>query len=174
MNRVLLVVLLFSSCLCACSKSNDIPAQVHNQAIIDNKIITDYLTSNGLPINNVDTVSLTTGVAAPSGVCYIVDTLGTGNDLITNSTQITVGYTGKILTTGATFAQTDNFHPSFVLGQVIRGWQLGIPASKIKKGGVVRLYIPSKYAYGPYAQPGIGLPANAVLFFNIKLYNITN
>jgi FKBP-type peptidyl-prolyl cis-trans isomerase FkpA len=178
MNRVLLIVLLFCGCLCSCSKSNDVAAQVQSQAAIDDKIITDYLKANGLPVNNVDTISTTTGVAAPSGVCYIVDTLGTGSNLLTSSTQITVGYTGRILTTGgvlgAVFAQTNNFHPSFVLGQVIRGWQLGLSKSKIQKGGVVRLYIPSRYAYGPYPQQTIGLPANAVLFFSIKLYNITN
>jgi FKBP-type peptidyl-prolyl cis-trans isomerase FkpA len=83
-----------------------------------------------------------------------------------------VGYTGRQLTSGKVFAQTNNFHPSYILGQVIRGWQLGIP--QIKKGGVIRLFVPSRYAYGPYAQPLTGLPANAVLDFDIKLYDITN
>jgi FKBP-type peptidyl-prolyl cis-trans isomerase FkpA len=162
MNRILLVLLLFSACLCACSKSNDIAAQVRAQGVIDDKIVTNYLTSNGLPINHVDT----------SGVCYVIDTLGTGNDLFTSSTQVTLGYTGRLLTTGKVFAQTDQFHPTFVLGSVIRGWQLGIP--KDKKGGTITLFIPSRYAYGPYAQPGIGLPANAILIFDIKLYDIIN
>ena len=96
--------------------------------------------------------------------------------MFTSSTQITVGYTGTLLKTGGVlgpvFAKTDNFHPSFVLGTVIRGWQLGIP--KDKKGGAITLYLPSKYAYGPFAQPNLGLPANAILIFNITLYNITN
>jgi FKBP-type peptidyl-prolyl cis-trans isomerase FkpA len=63
---------------------------------------------------------------------------------------------------------------------VIRGWQMGIPL--VKKGGIVRLLIPSRYAYGPNAQPQLGvtfglkdgLPANAVLDFDIQLYDITN
>jgi len=170
-------MLLFSACLCACSKSNDVAAQIKTQAAIDDKLIADYLTSAGLPINNVDTISLTTGVAGHSGICYIVDTVGTGNSLFTSSTQITVGYTGRILKAagpGAIFQQTNNFHPSFTLGEVIRGWQLGLAKSKVGVGGVVRLYIPSRYAYGPYAPPRVGLPANAVLFFSIKFYNITN
>lgn len=162
MNRILLVVLLFSACLGACKKSNDIAAQVKAQGVIDDKIINDYLTSKGLPVHHVDT----------TGVCYIIDTLGTGNVLFTNSTMVTLGYTGRQLTSGKVFAQTNNFHPSYILGQVIRGWQLGIP--QIKKGGVIRLFVPSRYAYGPYVQPLTGLPANAVLDFNIKLYDITN
>lgn len=162
MNRILLILLVFSACLGACNKATDVVAQVKAQAIIDDKIVTDYLNSKSLPINHIDT----------TGVCYIIDTLGVGNDLFTNSTLVTVGYTGRLLTTGAVVAQTDAFHPSYVLGQVIRGWQLGIP--KIKKGGTVTLFIPSRYAYGPYAQPQVNLPANAVLTFDIKLYNITN
>jgi FKBP-type peptidyl-prolyl cis-trans isomerase FkpA len=170
-------MLLFSACLYSCSKSNNVPAQIQAQGVIDNKLITDYLNSQNLPINNVDTISLTTGLAGHSGICYIIDTPGTGNDIITNSTQITVGYTGMYLTSGngtKTFTQTNNFHPTFILGSVIRGWQLGIPKSQIKKGGTVTLYIPSRYAYGPYPQANLGLPANAVLIFNITLYNITN
>jgi FKBP-type peptidyl-prolyl cis-trans isomerase FkpA len=83
-----------------------------------------------------------------------------------------VGDTGRLLTTGAVFTKTNQFHPSYILGNVILGWQLGIP--KIKNGGIVRLLIPSRYAYGPYPQAQIGLPANAVLDFDIELYNVTN
>lgn len=162
MNRILFVLLFFLACLSACNKTTDVAAQVKAQAVIDDNLISSYLNSKGLPINHVDT----------TGVCYIIDTLGVGNDLFTNSTSITVGYTGRLLTTGAIFAQTNSFHPSFVLGQVIKGWQLGIP--QIKKGGTVTLFIPSRYAYGPFAQPQVNLPANAVLTFDITLYNITN
>ena len=78
------------------------------------------------------------------------------------------------------FAKTDNIHPSYRLSEVIRGWRVGIP--QIKKGGVVRLLLPSRYAYGPFAQPELGkaygltdgLPASAVLDFDITLYDIVN
>ena len=162
MNRILLILLFCFACLSGCKKSDDVVAQVRAQAVTDDKIITDYLSSKGLTASTVDT----------TGVRYIIDTLGTGTDLFTNSTQITVGYTGTLLTTGAVFAETNNFHPTYVLGQVIRGWQLGIP--KINKGGTITLFLPSRYAYGPYAQPQVNLPANAVLIFKINLYNITN
>jgi FKBP-type peptidyl-prolyl cis-trans isomerase FkpA len=168
MNRILLILLLFTACLSACVKSADVVAQVNAQAIIDGKIISAYLKSNNLPEQHVDT----------TGVCYIINSPGTGNDLYTNSTQVTIGYTGQQLTAnetlGPVFAQTNNFHPSFVLGSVIRGWQLGIEDTKIQTGGTITLYLPSRYAYGPFPQPDIGLPANAVLVFQITVYSVTN
>jgi len=162
MKRTLLFLLLVAGCITACKKSNEVVAQVRAQAAIDNKLIDSYLATNGLAALRVDTTD----------VRYIIDTPGSGTALITNSTQITVGYDAKLLTTGKLFAHTDNFHPTYVLGQTMRGWQLGIP--KIKKNGTITLFVPSRYAYGPYPQPDIGLPANAVLIFDIKLYNITN
>lgn len=165
MNRLLVLLLLLMAGLGACKKSADPLVQYKIQAGIDDKIISDYVAAH--PEDSAKRIDT-------SGVYYIVKTGegGAGNDLFTSSTTITVGFTGQILTTGYTFAQTSNFHPSYTLGSVIRGWQLGIP--EIKKGGKVRLLVPSRYAYGPYAQDSIHLPANSVLDFNIQLYNITN
>jgi FKBP-type peptidyl-prolyl cis-trans isomerase FkpA len=76
---------------------------------------------------------------------------GSGNDLFTNSTRITIDYTSRKLLTGEVFANSNDFHPSFALGEVLRAWKLGIP--KIKKGGTIRIIAASRYAYGPYDQP---------------------
>ena len=95
--------------------------------------------------------------------------------LYSSSTTITVGYTGRCIksaTVDSAFIKTAAFHPSFTLGQVIRGWSLCIP--KCKKGGSIRIIMASRYAYGPYAQPVLGLPANAVLDFDISLYDVVN
>ncbi|WP_413669792.1 FKBP-type peptidyl-prolyl cis-trans isomerase [Mucilaginibacter sp. Mucisp86] len=166
MNRILIVLLLLGVIAGGCVKSSVDPmVQYNKQKEIDDNIIKDYLAANtSLKAKRVDT----------TGVYYIVNDgeEGTGNVLYTNSTQVTVGFTGKILTSGFVFAQTDQFHPTYVLGNVIKGWQLGIP--QIKPGGKVRLLIPSRYAYGPYAQDSIHLPANSVLDFQIQLYNVTN
>ncbi len=59
---------------------------------------------------------------------------------------------------------------SFKLGGVITGWQVGIPL--IQKGGKIRLFIPSGFAYGCEGQGPI--PANAVLDFDIELIDATN
>ncbi|QEC77890.1 FKBP-type peptidyl-prolyl cis-trans isomerase [Mucilaginibacter ginsenosidivorax] len=165
MNRLLVLLLVLMAGLGACKKSVDPMVQYNIQKDIDDKIIKDYVAAH--PQDSAKKIDTT-------GVYYIIKTGegGSGNDLYTSSTTITVGFTGQILTTGYTFAQTNNFHPSYTLGSVIRGWQLGVP--QIKKGGKVRLLIPSRYAYGPYAQDSIHLPANSVLDFNIQLYNVTN
>ncbi|MES2112824.1 MAG: FKBP-type peptidyl-prolyl cis-trans isomerase [Bacteroidota bacterium] len=168
MNRILLFLLLLSACFAGCKKDNNVKTQIKVQLAVDSKIISDYLTAHSITAKQVDSAGV------PLGIYYVVDTLGSEDVVITSSTKITVGYTGTLLTTGTRFTSTDNFHPSLILGQTIKGWQYGISASKVKLGGVIRLFIPSHYAYGPFPQPVLGLPANAVLIFNIKFYNITN
>jgi FKBP-type peptidyl-prolyl cis-trans isomerase FkpA len=150
-----------------CGKTQSGLAQYRAQAAIDDKIVANYIAQNNL-------TGVAKRVSDTCGVYYMVIDSGQGTNLYTLSTQVTVSYVGKLLSTGRVFGRTDssNFTPSYQLGQTILGWQLGIP--KIQKGGEVRLLVPSRYAYGPYAQSQLGLPANAILDFDIKLYNITN
>ena len=168
MGRILLIVVL-CGCLAACSKS-DIPvagAISPQQLAADTVLIRSYINSSNATGFLPD---VSNGVA--TGVYYKIDTLGTGNALFTSSTLVTGGYQGSVMGSSTIFAQTSNFHPSFSYGQMILGWQYGI--RHIKTGGTVRLLIPSGYAYGPYPQSTLGLPANAILDFTIKLYNISN
>lgn len=166
MNRTLLVLLFLIVSFAACQKSATDPLVQYNaQKAIDDTLVKKYLEANpGLGAKRIDT----------SGVFYIINPgeEGVGNDLFTNSTQVTVGYTAQILTTGVVVAQTNEFHPSFQLGNVIRGWQLGIPL--MKKNGKIRLIVPSRYAYGPFDQDSIHLPKNSVMDFHIQLYNVIN
>lgn len=163
MNRALLILLLAVIGLSSCKKGVDVVAEVRDQGVKDEKIIQDFIVANNLTTaTRIDT----------TGVFYVVVAPGTGNDLYTNSTRVTVNYTGRKIATGEVFAQSNNFNPSYTLGEVIRGWRLGIP--QIKKGGKVRLLIPSRYAYGPFEQPILGLPANSVLDFDIELLDVTN
>ncbi len=166
MNRILLFLLLFSACLTACKKSTTAEEKIRAQLAIDNNIITNYLSAHSLTAKVVDSAGVSTGIY------YIINEQGTGDDLYTAATQVTVGYTATLLTTGKQVVSTDTFHPSYALGGTLRGWQFGIP--NVKKGGTITLYVPSHYAYGPYPQPTLGLPANAILIFKITVYNITN
>jgi FKBP-type peptidyl-prolyl cis-trans isomerase FkpA len=179
MSRVLFIFLFFCSFLAACQKSTDSAlAGAKAQAVIDDKIISNYLAQNpGLIAKRIDT----------TGVYYIIKQTGTVSALFTNSTQVTVADTGRLLYdpgkktyTGQVFTQTNDFHPSYILSTVIKGWQLGIP--KCQTGGIVRILMPSRYAYGPNAQPNLGpqvgltggLPANAVLDFDVALFAVSN
>lgn len=169
----LLTAIIF--CVAACKKSEVFgPAQYKAQAAVDDKIISEYLAQYGLSsqfkhVQNTDTI----------GVFYRVVDSGANNTLYTNSTQITVGDTGRILTlaarNGQVFYETDAFHPTYTLGQLIKGWQLGVP--EVGSGGEVEVIMASRYAYGHYPQPQVGpngLPANAILDFYIRLYDVTN
>jgi len=164
MNRLLLIGLLLCFCAAACQKETTDAELAQIQLGKDTVIIKNYLIANGLASKAIRDKA--------TGEYYIIDTLGTGNVLFTSSTLITVGYTGTVLDSARVFAQTSNFHPSFALGSTIQGWQIGIP--HIKKGGVIRLFVPSGYAYGPYEQPQLGLKKNSILDFTIKLYDIAN
>ena len=172
MTRILLVIALFYvCCTVACTKSSLYgPEQYAAQKKIDDSIVSNYIRSNSLEgkfkhVQNNDTI----------GVYYMVIDTGSANTLFTTSTQVTVGDTGRYINKDLTetqFYETNSFHPSYTLASVILGWQLGIPMGTA--GGEIRLLIPSRYAYGHYAQSGLGLPANAILDFSIRIYSVTN
>jgi FKBP-type peptidyl-prolyl cis-trans isomerase len=84
----------------------------------------------------------------------------------TANSKVFVTYTGKLLN-GRLFDQATS-PVSFYLGQVIEGWQMGIPL--IKKGGRIKLLIPSSYGYGCNGYSTI--PGDAVLFFDVTLTDV--
>jgi FKBP-type peptidyl-prolyl cis-trans isomerase FkpA len=173
MNRILLVIALFYvCCTVACTKSSLYgPTQYAAQKKIDDSIVSNYIRVNGLEgkfkhVQNNDTI----------GVYYMVIDTGSANTLFTTSTQVTVGDTGRYINKNGTsetqFYETNSFHPSYTLANVILGWQLGIPEGTA--GGEIRLLIPSRYAYGHYPQQALGLPGDAILDFSIRIYSVTN
>jgi peptidylprolyl isomerase len=79
---------------------------------------------------------------------------------------VTVHYTGWLLD-GKQFDSSFGGEPiTFPLGNVIKGWQEGIPG--MKPGGVRRLKIPAELAYGKDGA-GADIPPNATLVFEVKL-----
>jgi FKBP-type peptidyl-prolyl cis-trans isomerase len=99
--------------------------------------------------------------------------LGTGATA-TQGRTIMVSYTGWLYdptrpeSKGTQFDSSSNF--SFVLGvgNVIRGWDLGVVGMRV--GGLRRLTIPPDLAYGSAARTGI--PANSTLVFDVMLLNV--
>jgi peptidylprolyl isomerase len=95
---------------------------------------------------------------------------GTGAEAAATST-VTVDYIGVACSTGKIFDTSYGKTPAtFPLGNVIPGWQQGIPGMKV--GGTRLLGIPSELAYGPRGYPPDIAP-DETLWFVVQLKNVT-
>ncbi|PWU02726.1 MAG: hypothetical protein C5B52_04730 [Bacteroidetes bacterium] len=81
---------------------------------------------------------------------------------------VVVHYKGSLLSNGSVFDQTKAEPASFPLNRLIKGWQQGIP--KCRKGGTIRLIIPSSLAYSIRSLDVI--PPNSILVFDVTLVDI--
>ncbi len=150
MRALILLISLVIVATCISCKKRKVSTQVKE----DEKIITDYISNNGL-----------NATATGSGLYYVISTEGTGQQPNSGST-VTVKYKGY-LKDQSVFDQNTN-GGTFSLSGVIKGWQEGIPY--FKKGGKGILLIPSALGYGDKATGKI--PANSVLIFDIDLVNV--
>ncbi len=125
-------------------------------------------------IQNYLSVNAITAVQHPSGIFYTIDIPGTGANA-TVCSNVTVNYTGSLMATGEIFdSNTLPAGISFTLGQLIVGWQKGIPL--IKSGGAINLYIPPSLGYGSVPRYGnngqIIIPADSYIAFGISLKDV--
>jgi hypothetical protein len=126
----------------------------------------DFNAGSGLPV-----------VTYPDGLKYIDITAGTGAVAL-GSSNVTVQYTGW-LSDGTKFDSSRGRNQPFSVdlgqGQVIPGWDEGIPGMKI--GGKRKLIIPAALAYGAAGKqdPNSGayvIPPNATLVFEVELLSL--
>lgn len=105
----------------------------------------------------------------PSGIFYEILAPGTG-DSVQNNAAITINYKAVSLLDNSVFEEATNSR--WQLSQLISGWQIGIPL--IRKGGHIRLVIPSYYAYGcvGYKTDLATIPPNAPMYFDIQLLDV--
>jgi FKBP-type peptidyl-prolyl cis-trans isomerase len=114
---------------------------------------------------------MTSPTTTPSGL--VIEDLVVGTGLAAAAGQdVVVHYTGR-LENGFQFdsskARRDPLDFSLGAGDVIKGWDEGVPGMKV--GGKRRLTIPAALAYGDHGLAGV-IPPQATLVFEVELLEI--
>ncbi len=151
-NKILLALFLIVGAFSSCKKDT---YNADEQLKADDKLIVDFIAKNNIA-----------AIKHSSGLYYQIQAAGTGSATYMSSTNVSVNYEGRLLN-GTVFDKSTTT-ATFPLGNLIVGWQIGIPL--IQKGGKIRLIIPSTLAYRN-TSPSSAIPANSVLDFTIELIN---
>ncbi len=137
------------------------------------KTETTQTVSPTLAISQTPTKSMTTPnpVLETKELVVSDQTLGTGREVKSGDT-ISIHYTGT-LQDGTVFDSSRTrgqpFETKIGVGQLIKGWDMGIPGMKV--GGKRKLTIPYHLAYGEAGIPGT-IPEKATLIFEVELMAI--
>lgn len=165
MKHVILNFIILSVVCISCSKK-DTACNLNDSNVTasasETANVQSYLTANSIA-----------ATLHPSGFFYKITQAGTGEVIANLCSLVSVKYTGR-LTNGMVFdpstAGSTSTNGTFTLGQVILGWQKGLPL--ISSGGKISLYIPPSLGYGSVAVGSI--PANSILIFDIELISVAN
>lgn len=157
MKNLILILFAFFT-LVSCEKDN---LTFQEQLDIDVDIIETYLAANNIT------------ALKDQNVYYVIEDEGTGSNYPTNNSLVSMAYSGHVMNgDGTIFDSRTSTNPlKSQLGNLIAGWQIGVP--KLKKGGKGTLYIPSGYGYGVFGS-GADIPGNSILIFDIELLDFTN
>ncbi|MBZ5537973.1 MAG: FKBP-type peptidyl-prolyl cis-trans isomerase [Acidobacteriia bacterium] len=116
-------------------------------------------------------------VTTPSGLKYIDQKVGTGDEAIKGST-VDVHYTGWLYEDGKRTKKFDSsvdrgkpFSFKLGAGQVIKGWDEGVQGMKV--GGKRELIIPPGLGYGSRDVGGGLIPPNSTLDFDVELLKVS-
>ncbi|MBY0481207.1 MAG: FKBP-type peptidyl-prolyl cis-trans isomerase [Chitinophagaceae bacterium] len=149
---MVLLFVCFANISCGKADSGCTPATVASERAT----LISYCTTN--TINYIE---------HSSGILYEVINPGTGANPTTSS-RVYITYTGKLFNGTVFDAQTNPTGTGWVLNTLIDGWKIGLPL--IKKGGRIKLVIPSSLAYGCAGNGNI--PSNTPLFFDVTLVDV--
>lgn len=168
MRNTLLGFILLTVLFISCNKNDNTTCPYNDSGTVasasESAAIQTYLTNNGI----------TGAVKHSSGFYYKITQAGTGKAVTNLCSVVTVNYAGRF-TNGTYFDPTTPgtmSTASFTLGQVIVGWQKGLPL--ISAGGKMTLYIPPSLGYGStdVKNPSTGvvvIPGNSILIFDVEL-----
>ncbi|MEI6085972.1 MAG: FKBP-type peptidyl-prolyl cis-trans isomerase [Bacteroidota bacterium] len=156
MRKLIFVLPVFLLAALSCGKTSTsgcTPATVASEQTA----LVSYCTTN--------TINYT---AHSSGILYEIVNPGTGNTP-TLTSRIFITYTGKLFNGTVFDSQSNATLTGWTLNSLIDGWKIGLPL--IKKGGHIKLVIPSSLAYGCVGS-GTTIPSNTPLFFDISLVDV--
>ena len=102
----------------------------------------------------IEDIKIGTGAEVKSGDTVVMNYLGT----LENGNKFDSSYDRK-----------EPFTTQIGVGQVIQGWDLGVPGMKV--GGKRKLTIPANLAYGSRGAGDV-IPPNATLIFEVELIDI--
>ena len=106
-------------------------------------------------------------VTTNTGLMYVIEREGTGNESPKYGENVTVHYEGSLLNGRVFDSSLARREPAtFRIGQVIEGWNEALQT--MKKGEKRTLIIPPELGYGEYGYPGV-IPPNSYLIFNVEL-----
>lgn len=105
----------------------------------------------------------------PSGLRYVVEKEGVGNQTPKNGTKVTVHYSGSLLNGKIFDSSIQRGQPAqFAVGEVIEGWNEALVT--MRKGEKRTLIIPPELGYGEQGYPGV-IPPQSYLIFEVELLN---
>jgi len=147
---IVILSTIFTSCL---DKDSGPSLSLEEQWALDTTAIGNYLRTNNIP-----------ALKDPSGVRFVIESLGTGFPPKLSS-KVKVTYVGRFLSE-VIFDQGTNV--TFDVNGLIPGFQIGL--ALLPEGTKAKIYIPSGYAYG---NRGVNdIPANSNLIFEIELIEV--
>ena len=155
MRKLLVFVLIISGMALNSCKKSDVSGCQPATVASEKDAMVAFCTANSITYSQ-----------DPSGLLYQIILPGS-DPAPTLSSNISVVYTGKLLN-GTTFDATAN-PITLALSGVIDGWKIGIPL--IKKGGRIKLVIPSALAYS-CTGAGTSIPPNSPMYFDVTLTDV--
>ena len=166
MKNILFILLITVVSLSSCLKQDTKCGYIDSTKVApldQQNALRDSLTAHGI----------TNAILAPEGFYYTIENQGSGPSVVNLCSNVTVDYVGGFFD-GKVFDSSKTGSPlSFPLGQVIVGWQKGVPL--VNKGGDINLYIPPALAYGDDDYPSSSqpiIPGGSYLVFKIHVVNI--
>jgi peptidylprolyl isomerase len=159
---------------CGGSGSNNSTITIGNENSADNALAKAGATSTTAKTPTSGPLATEPKVTPPSGAAptkLVVKDLITGTGAEAKAGQtVTVNYVGALFKGGkvfdASWKRSEPFTFPLGKGQVIPGWDQGIPGMKV--GGRRELVIPAALAYGAKGSPPT-IPPNAPLVFVVDL-----